>query len=235
MSIINVVNAVGVTQKVASYGPCSLQAIVGTWRGAADVYLQVYNEQEDPGNGVSDYVFCQLVYAAAAFTIELPLGIPLERGCFVVFSTTAATLTEASGTGNVGDLAVFGDGMESADLLTEAGSMLAGAEVATVWSAANAAVALKLKRLEVTAFADADAVAYIQLYPLASGDSTAGVKPLFVRKIVPSEVIDMWFDWRPSITLGVPLLVRMSSTPESYSACVASNKYYIRATRALAI
>ena len=168
------------TYSVVSAEPCYVLGIKGTWRGAADAYLQLFDRKAlaDAAEGATPK-WSQKVYADSPFVYDFERWILFARGCVALFSSTAATKTIVTGAGNVGDFFTEGSSFVVPAVTTEA-------EVAN-----NAELDIagggRLMRLEVNTVA-ADLNYYLMVFsaaptngdtPLWAGPVPDGSDPIF--------------------------------------------------------
>jgi len=155
----------------------------------------------------------------------------MAYGCVIMFSSTAATLTEVTGAGNVGEITVYGEGFEASAVCTELGDLTTGLISLDVWTAAQATIHRFLKRLDVVADSDADDVAYIVFASNKVEDLDDSVTGATYIGTIPKNGT-YTFDFGSGLLLpykGEDACLTLSLTTSLFGTPVASNKWKIRA------
>jgi hypothetical protein len=215
----NIRRAINVTNLVASVEAAQVTRVRGNYRAASAIYVQLFDAKALPANGT---VPLEVLHVTGIGAFNLALNLNVQEGLVVAFSSTAATLTVATGAGNVGDIVVEGRGLT---LTARTTKVVSNANVAglEIWAAStNPGGRVRLLTLVAKDDDGAPAATYVQLHNKELLDIVEEDVPLRSWKLPANTTIGLDFGdglVSPAGALSVvaSLVPNVYHDPETYT------------------
>lgn len=231
MNPVSVINAV---ELQVAKNPVSIRRLRGNFRGStADRWLMLFNSDSTPADGTAPFIPAIPLNQNAPFFAEFEIGeLVFPLGCYACVSTTQSTKTISTDTM---DFSAELSDPEYPASCSFSGDLTSAVTGLQVWTEASGASARKnLMALEVDGTLLTTATQFIQIFAtdtVNTGDKPMASFPIAVAAVLTGanalrfgtggrEVFSI--DSASPFTKRLGCTVKISSTPDTYTACTGT-------------